>query len=231
MTSKLRNSLLLCAPLVLAGCGTVSPNKALPSGMEAYEVVPEVVKGYNPGAIQPGDRLSIRVLGEPDLSSDQYWVDGSGHVQVPLAGELDAGGRSAEELRDDIRVRLAERFIRDPQISIGIAEHAKFGVSVEGEVQKAGRFEVSPGLTLLGAIALAGSTTKDTKLDEIYIFRDINGKKAGARFNIGYIRNGKNPDPQIIPGDVIVVGRSAIRGTWHEFLQASPLFNVYYYLK
>jgi polysaccharide biosynthesis/export protein len=231
MTRKLYNALLLVSPLVLAGCGTVKPNTSLPSGLQAYDVVPEVIKGYNPGAIQPGDRLAIRVLGEPDLSNDQYWVDGSGHVQVPLAGELQAGGRTAEELRDDLQQRLATTFIRNPQISIGIAEHAKFGVSVEGEVQKAGRFEVSPGLTLLGAVALAGSTTKDTKLDEIYIFRQIDGKKMGARFNLGLIRNGKDPDPQIIPGDVIVVGRSALRGTWHELLQASPLFNMYYYVK
>jgi len=231
MTRKLCNALLLIAPLMVAGCGTVRPNMALPSGLEAYGVVPEVMRGYNPGAIQPGDRLAIRVLGEPDLSNDQYWVDGSGHVQVPLAGELVASGRSAEDLRLEIQKRLAATYIRNPQISVGIAEHAKFGVSVEGEVQRAGRFEVSPGLTLLGAVALAGSTTKDTKIDEIYIFREIDGKRMGARFNLGHIRNGKSPDPQIIPGDVVVVGRSALRGAWHELLQASPLFNMYYYLK
>jgi polysaccharide export outer membrane protein len=231
MTRKLWNALLLVSPLMLAGCGTVKPNTALPSGVLAYGVVPEVIQGYNPGAIQPGDRLAIRVLGEPDLSGDQYWVDGSGHVQVPLAGELVAGGRSAEDLRLEIQKLLAASYIRNPQISVGIAEHAKFGVSVEGEVQKAGRFEASPGLTLLGAVALAGSTTKDTKLDEVYIFRTIGGKKLGARFDLSKVRNGKSADPQIIPGDVVVVGRSALRGTWHELLQSAPLFNMYYYLK
>ena len=110
-------------------------------------------------------------------------------------------------------------------------EHSKLSLTVEGEVQRAGRFEASPGTTLLGAIAIAGSPTKEAKFNEIYVFRSIDGKRAGARFNLTQICNGTMADPQILPGDVVVVGRSALKGTWHEFLQATPIFNIYQYVK
>jgi polysaccharide export outer membrane protein len=113
--------------------------------------------GIKEGAIQPGDRLYIRVMGEPELTSDQYWVDGGGTVQVPLAGEIKTIGNTTGELQEEITRRLAARYIRDPAVAVSIVQHAQSSVTVEGEVQKAGRFEASPGLTLLGALALAQS--------------------------------------------------------------------------
>jgi polysaccharide export outer membrane protein len=127
--------------------------------------------------------------------------------------------------------RLGQRYIRDPQVAIGIVDHAKFSVTVEGEVQHAGRFEASPNLTLLGALALAQSTTKDAKLNEVVVFRQLGANRLAARFDLQDIRRGSAPDPRIYPGDVVVVGRSWVKGSWHDLLQAAPLFNLFYVLK
>jgi polysaccharide biosynthesis/export protein len=222
--------------LALAGCGG-TPHPAgvgsldVKEGAAAYEAVPDTVNGFDVGAIQPGDRLAISVLGEPDLTNDRYVVDGDGKMQVPLVGEVQAAGRSAGQLRTEITEKLAAQFIRNPYVSISIAEHAKFSLTVEGEVQHAGRFEVSPGMTLLGALAMAQSTTKDAKLTAVYVFRELNGRRMGARFDLNMIRKGESADPQIVPGDVVVVGRSAIKSTWHELIAATPLTAVFYYLK
>lgn len=199
-----------------------------PRGAAAYAQIPEQVEGVDPGAIQPGDRLAIRVMGEADLSSENYWVDGSGLVQMPLAGELRAGGQSTSQLRQEIMARLGGRYIRDPQVAVSIVEHAKQSVTVEGEVQAAGRFEASPGLTLLGAMALARSTSPNAKLDEVVVFRELDGKRLVARFDLGAIRTGAAADPQILAGDRIVVGRSEVKGAWHDLLQTAPLFNIFY---
>lgn len=221
--------------LALTGCGGTPPPRTeggldVKQGEAAYEAVPDTINGLDAGAIQPGDRLSIAVLGEPDLTNDRYVVDGDGQLQLPLAGGVQAAGRNAGDLRKEITQKLAA-YLRDPYVSISIAEHAKFSLTVEGEVQHAGRFEVSPGMTLLGALAMAQSTTRDAKLNEVYVFRQLNGRRMGARFDLKMIRRGEAPDPQIIPGDVVVVGRSAIKGTWHEILQATPLLSVFYYLR
>lgn len=231
MTVNGRLAVIALSLLACGGCGSVRPNMALPYGEEAYKIVPDSDDGFNLGLIQAGDRLAIRVLGEPDLTSEQYWVDGAGRIQMPLAGEMKVGGRTPNSVREEVTAKLASGYIRHPRVSITIMERSKLSLTVEGEVQKSGRFEASPGITLLGAIALAGSTTKDVKFDEIYVFRLVEGKRSGARFNLSKIRNGTMPDPQILPGDVVVVGRSALKGTWHEFLQSTPLLGVYQFVK
>jgi polysaccharide biosynthesis/export protein len=216
----------------LTANGICAAHEAMvPAGAAAYDAIPSMARGIKQGAIQPGDRLNIRVLGEPDLTSDQYWVDGSGMVQVPLAGNLIAGGHTTDELRQEITARLGTRFVRDPAVAVSIVQHATSSVTVEGEVQKAGRFEASPNLTLIGALALAQSTTRDAKLNEVYVFRELNGQHLAARFDLHAIRQGRAQDPQIIAGDVVVVGRSAVKGTWHDLLQAAPLLNIFYILK
>jgi len=216
--------------LGVAGCVGKGVGSPAPRGAAAYAVIPEKADGIQEGAIQPGDRLAIRVMGEVDLSSENYWVDGNGLVQMPLVGELKAGGQSTSELRRDIASQLGQHYLRDPQVSISIIEHAKQSVTVEGEVQAAGRFEASPNLTLLGALALAHSTTRVAKLGDIMVFRQLNGQNLMARFNLMDIRAGRAADPQIVAGDRIVVSRSTGRSAWQDFLQAAPMLNVFYLL-
>jgi polysaccharide export outer membrane protein len=167
-------ALAVLGSLASAGC-VATRTDTLPRGQAAYATIPSKALGVDAGAIQPGDRLFIRVLGEPDITSDQYWVDGSGKVQVPLAGEFDVSGKTTSSLRAEITNRLGSRFIRDPQVAVSIVDHSKSSVTVEGEVQHAGRFEASPGLTLLGSLALAQSTTRDARLDEVVVFREMEG--------------------------------------------------------
>ena len=215
--------------LVCSGCSAVRPSY-LPTHAAAYKVIPVENPGFVRGAIQPGDRLSVHVLGEPDLSGE-YYVDGSGKLQMPLVGEMKVAGLAPDTVRGEIVRRLGVRYIRDPQVSIGVAEHAPDGITVEGEVQHAGRFGAPPGLTLLGAVALAGSLAPAAKTDEIYILRTVDGQRMGARFNIATIRNGRDPDPQVISGDTVVVGHSDSKAAWFALLQTIPLLNIYTILK
>jgi polysaccharide export outer membrane protein len=48
-----------------------------------------------------------------------------------------------------------------------------------------------------------------------------------ARFDLNKIRAGREPDPLVVAGDVVVVGYSALRGVYRDFLQAAPLLNVF----
>lgn len=217
----------LAFTVLLAGCYG-SHNNALPRGQAAYALIPSAENGQERNAIQAGDRVSVRVLGEPDLSTDQAWVDGTGMIQVPLAGDIKASGLTPQLLRAEIQERLGRRFIRNPMVTVTVVEHAKQAITVEGEVQKSGLFEAPAGLTLLGALALAQSTTRDAALDEVVIFRQIDGQRMAARFNIADIRSGKAADPQILAGDAVVVGRSSIKSIWRDFLAATPAFSIFY---
>ncbi len=229
---SIKNALLAAAMLSLscAGC-TTQPLADIPTGPDAYTTIPVKVTNVTLGSIAPGDRLLIKVLGEPDLTSDQYLVDENGTVEMPLIGDIKAAGRTVESVRDEIARRLGKRFVRDPQVVVSMAQHHKQVFTVEGQVREPGRYESASDMTLMGAIATAKGTTINAKLNEIIVLRETNGQFLAARFNIDEIRMGRVPDPQIVSGDKIVVGYSATKGAWHEFLQAAPLFNIFYAVK
>lgn len=217
------------ALLLMGGCSSGTRPGNLPSGTAAYEAIPvRAETGRDSETIRQGDRLAIRVLGEPELTSDLYRVDSTGYVQVPLAGEVIAEGRTPLELRDELIRRLGSRFIRDPQVAVIVIERRKSTFAVEGEVRDPGSFEAGPDTTLISALAQAKSPTNTAKLDQVMIFRMVNGQRMGARFNLVDIRNGSAPDPQVLAGDTVIVGYSSLKGAWREFLQAAPAFNLFY---
>ena len=219
------------ATLVCGGCSGAKIG-SLPSGAAAYQAIPVIAQDATESQlIQPGDRLNIRVFGEPELSSDQYRVDAFGFVQLPLAGEIMAAQRKPSELRDDITNRLGARYLREPNVIVAIAERLKSNFAVEGQVREPGVFEVGPDTTLLAALALARSPTTTAKLDEVAILRVVNGERVGARFDLQAIRGGRDPDPQILAGDTVVVGFSQAKGLFRDFLAAAPLFNLFYIFK
>ena len=225
---------LVFAALSLGGCEASRPN-LLPSGDAAYKTL--AVKSGDEDdkgdirVIRAGDRLAIRVLGEPDLTSEFYTVDGNGYIEMPLVGEVPAAGRNPGELRDDLVRRLAKRFIRDPQVAVIVLERYKMTFAVEGDVASPGVFQTSATDTLLSAIAQAKSPTNTARLNEVMIFRQVGGERMGARFNLTDIRHGRADDPKVLAGDMIVVGHSNVKGAWREFLLAAPAFGAFYYLK
>lgn len=215
------------ALLALGGCGESVKNN-LPVGAAAYSAINDRPDG--PGiseVIQPNDRLAIRVLGEPELTSDNFFVDANGFIQVPLAGEISAAGTTPRQLREQIIQRLQERYIKQPDVSVIVIERTRNTFSVEGDVREPGVFEVGPDTTLLTAMARAKSPTNVAKLDEVMIFRTVNGQNMGARFDIREIRAGNAPDPRVLAGDMIVVGHSSSKGVFRDILQAAPLLNVF----
>ena len=86
-------------------------------------------------------------------------------------------------------------------------------------------------MTLLGAVAMARSPNNVANLSNVIILRTVKGQRMAARFDLHDVRSGRAPDPQIIAGDTVVVGYSVARGAWREFLQATPLFNIFYLVK
>lgn len=218
---------LTLSALVVSGCAHNQANP-LPVGEAAYATLDIKDDGPGEDVIRAGDHLDIRVLGEPELTSDSYVVGTQGTIQVPLAGELVVAGRTAGEVRDDLTRRLGSRYIRNPQVTVSVSERRKTTFAVEGDVREPGIFEAAPGTTLLSALAQAKSTLDTAKLNEVMIFRVMNGQRLGARFNIADIRQGRAPDPAILAGDTVVVGRSGLKESWKQFLQAAPLFNLFY---
>jgi len=231
-SSKLACVLVTVVGLILSGCRGFDANH-LPAGQPAYQMMPpeDAVTPATEYLIQPRDELSIRVFEEPGLSSDRLVVDDAGKIRLPLAGEIVAKGMSPGQLTDEISRRLRQGYLVRPQVAVSVIKLANQFVTVEGEVTRPGVFEIGPDYSLLSALARAESPNKVAKLDQIVIFRKIDGKRMGARFDLGRIRSGLDPDPRVFGGDVVVVGYSSARGTWQNVLQAAPLLNLFYLIR
>ena len=219
---------LLPAAVLLAGCQP-SLQSDLPTGAAATEMLAVDPAVLEPSAylIRAGDVVSVSVFREPDLSLESVRLDDAGTFSMPLIGEVEAAGMTAAQLSDAIERAYAARYLRDPEVTVQIIEGRPRSIAVEGEVTNPGIYEIRPGYTLLSAMALAGSPTEKAELDEVLVFRTINGQRAGARFDLTDIRAGRAEDVQLLPGDVVVVGFSRLRGGFLDFLRAAPLFGLF----
>jgi len=207
-----------------------APPSTVPGGAQAYEVIPATDANAPRGSyvIVPSDVLNLQVYDEPGLSNDSLQVDASGNIQLPLIGEVAAADRSPTAVAKEIESRLRERYIVNPQVVLSVKKPAPRYVAVEGQVNKPGVYEIDGKATLLSAVARAESPTRVARLTDVIVFRNAAGKHMAARFNLLDVRAGRAPDPQIVGGDVVVVGFSQGKAAWRDFLQAAPLFNLFY---
>ncbi|MGB3721388.1 MAG: polysaccharide biosynthesis/export family protein [Pacificimonas sp.] len=141
-----------------------------------------------------GDKLRVSVFGEDNLSGE-FQVSGSGAINMPLVGDVDAVGLTASELEANLVSRYGSGFLKDPQIVVEVYDFRPFFVL--GEVARPGRYDSEEGLTLLGAIATAGGYTYRANKDTLFIRR----ADADREYSVDADSN-----IQILPGDVIRVG-------------------------
>lgn len=217
------------ALLALAGCTGPRPT-GLPQGQSAYAVIPpppQVAEAPVARLLRAGDVVSVQVYREPDLGADKAVLDELGNIQLPLIGEVAAAGRTPIELAGQIGDRLGQRYLRNPRVTVSITSAVPRSVTVEGQVAAPGVLALGHRDTLLTSLARAGSPTQLAKLDQVVVFRTVNGQRMGAVFDIREIRVGSAPDPQILDGDIVVVGYSELRGAFRDFLSVTPLLNLF----
>ena len=233
MTSRmtfmpLRPLLALLGLCLLSACYKPT-NPVVPAGQEAYAIMadPGVASGPARYTLSPGDKLAIRVYGEEELSVKEIFVDNAGMVSMPLIGDVVARGQTASELARTIEAAYGAQFLRDPQVSVAMLSVPERTIAIEGEVKLPGVYPYKQGQTLLTALALARSPTDKAKLDEIIVFRTIEGRESAARFDLRDIRGGRSPDLALQPGDVIVVGYSSVRSAYLDAVRALPVVSLF----
>lgn len=176
--------------------------------------------------IAPLDELSIQVFQVADLSG-KYEVDLTGRISMPLIGSVRAVDLTAEELSAELERRFAEGYLTNPEIGVGISESRGSLLTVEGSVRRPGAYPVIGRKTLLQVIAEAGGIDEFGNPRRVAIFRQIDGERMGAAFDVADIRAGEAQDPDVYRGDIIVVDGNRVRRAWRDALSAFPLFNVF----
>jgi polysaccharide export outer membrane protein len=163
--------------------------------------VPVVPDSYVIGAT---DVVMVTVYKEPTLSSSML-VRPDGMISLPLLGDVKADGKTPLQLADDITDKL-KKFIQDPNVTVTLTAMNSKKVYMIGEIGKMGPIEMTPGMTLLQAIASAGGLTPYANAKKIYILRIEGGKQ--RKIFVQYkqaLRGDGSLNLPLNPGDTIVV--------------------------
>ena len=176
--------------------------------------------------IGPQDFLDINVFSVPALSR-QTQVSGDGTINMPLLGEIQAAGKTSQQLERELISKLGARYLQNPQVAISIKEYNSQRYTVEGAVKKPGIFQIKSHTTLLQSISVAEGLDKDTASSSVVIFRQQGGQRLAARFNLDSVRDGTSADPDIQEGDVIVVGTSASKTAFQNVVKLLPVASLF----
>ena len=218
--------LIALIALLLSACsegrGGPLPYDVALAPPDAATVMP-LEEGYR---IAPLDKLTIKVLRTNDLTGE-YNVDLAGNISLPLIGEVRAVNLTTAQLDSELTTKLGEKYLENPDVSVGIKESTSRVVTVDGSVKAAGAFPAIGPTSLMRAVALAGGVTEDANARRVAVFRSIGGQRQGAAFDLVAIRRGESPDPQIYPGDIVIVDGSAIKEAWKRVLQTLPVFSMF----
>lgn len=178
--------------------------------------------GYKIG---PMDVVEVSVFQVPELSKTVQ-VAANGTINLPLAGEIQAVGKTPRDVERDLTKRLGRDYLQSPQVNVYIKEYNSQRVTVDGSVKKPGVYPLRGPTTLLQVIATADGFT-DTADASVAIFRNSNGARSAAKFDVGEIRSGRAKDPAIVEGDVVVVSSSAMKESYQALLKVLPVTNFF----
>jgi len=182
----------------------------------------DIAKSNNLYTVGPYDKLTIDVWGMSELSIREIRVDANGAISVPLAGPMTVSGMTSSQLERAIEERLRENYIRNPKVSVNLTEMVSHAITVDGSVRRPGVYPVAGGMTLMRSIALAEGIGNDARLDDVVVFRTVDGKRYAALYNLGAIRRGRYPDPAIYANDIVMVGDAASKRLFKDLLTAVP---------
>ena len=212
---------------LVAGCATRGGDISYePGGFGAPDAL---TQGAMPQDLPLGplDQIKVTVFRVPDLSGD-FQLGGDGSLSMPLIGRIDARDKTPDQLAKELRAAYGVRYLNNPEITVRVVLSNQRNVVIEGGVRRAGIFVLSGKTTLVGAIALASGIDNDNANPRrVAIFRKIGGKTMAAAFDLIDIRRGKMADPDVYPGDTVVVDGNATRQLYRDIIQSIPTAAIF----
>ena len=185
----------------------------------------DLVVASSPYHIGPFDKLEVTVFNVPELSG-KFQVDAAARLSLPLAGTIDAAGLTPAQLAQAIDQRLRGTFVKNPQVTVNLNETTSQVYTVDGQVGQPGSYPALGNITLMRAVANAKGAGEFARLDDVVVFRSVNGKPMAALYNLAAIRRGIYPDPKIYANDIVMVGDSKARRMFQQFIQMFPLLTT-----
>lgn len=195
--------LAMLLALAVAGCASVVPSTQPP--MASTDAM--AVSSYHIGV---DDQVQVSVWHNPDLSVSVP-VRPDGKITVPLIGDVQAGGKTPEEVAAVIRDKL-KAYLRDPQVAVILTQlrsHEYLArVRVTGAVRTPVSLPYRQGMTVLDVVLAAGGVTPFASPDRTELYRHAGqGHSQAYAVRLGRILDDGDlrTNYPLQPGDVITV--------------------------
>lgn len=194
---------LLLLPWISPGCAGIT-------------VTPDVIAEANSADkgqffLGPEDVLEIAVWKSEELTQKEVVVRPDGKIAMPLIGDVDVSGRTADDLANHI-AGLLKKFKENPSVSVKVREVNSYYVYVLGDVVKPGKYQLKSHATVLQAIAIAGGFTPYAAKNNMQVRRTVIEKsgpskalKIPAHYDELVSGEGQIKDFVLKTGDVLVV--------------------------
>ena len=155
--------------------------------------------------LRPGDLLLVSVWHEADLAAEVL-VRPDGKFSFPLAGEIQAAGRTPNDVRTEL-VKKIESYIPDAVATVMVKDIGGNKAFVVGKVNRPGPIPMTEETNVMQALSMAGGTAQFASLKSIKVLRGQGGSQTAINFNYDQVESGKSLEQNIVlqPGDVVVV--------------------------
>lgn len=140
-------------------------------------------------AVGPQDVLTIQVFSEPEYSG-KFTVEQDGTFTYAQIGRIKAGGLTLRAIEQELKKQLADGFLKNPQVAVSIENYRSQRILILGEVRSPGEYQLAGGMTLLAALARAGSTTPTAGREAVVVRTPQN------------VKPGEGSEPEVIKVDL-----------------------------
>ena len=176
--------------------------------------------------IGPQDVLDVTVYQAPDLAKTVQVAE-SGTINLPLVGDVQAAGVTAQELERTLKSKLGGKYLQNPQVTVFVKEYNSQRVTLEGAISRPGVYPYRGPITLLQLVATAGGLNDVANGSEVLVFRTSTGARQAAKFDVDEIKAGRAVDPPIIQGDVVIVGTSTGKKLYNDIIKSLPMIGAF----
>lgn len=161
------------------------------------------------GVIGSMDNVEIRVFREDELTT-RGQLSGDGTISMPLVGAVRIEGLTTDQAAAAITRKLADGYLVKPEVSVSIEARIRKTVTVLGQAQRPGVFELPAHrqLTLVEVIGMAGGVTRIANGRKVSLKRLAAGGSRVEIVNLSELTTGKGTDIPLRDGDVITIPES-----------------------
>jgi polysaccharide export outer membrane protein len=192
-------ALIAIAALMAGACATKYPPAPQQAGVADYSY-----------RIGPLDTLNVIVWRNPELSMTVP-VRPDGKISTPLVGDLQAIGKTPNELEKDVEQALT-KYIREPVVTVIVTNFVgppDEQIRVTGEAAKPSVLAYRRNMTVLDVMIAVGGLTDFADGNAATIYRVAEGGKLySVRLRDLVKRGDISANVEMRPGDILIIPQS-----------------------